>query len=166
VYIKYNDPQQTLENIIGSILSQLIQELEAIPTALSKLFEQHLKQNTSPSLQELIDVLTDVLKSFKRTYVIVDALDECTEEMRWDLMEILRSEELGVQLLLTSRFLNNIEEELKVAKRLEIKANKTDLELYIDRHVLRNRNLRKIVENSPSIREDVKSAVVATAADM
>ena len=72
-------------------------------------------------------MLTDVLKPLKRTYVIVDALDECTEEMRWELMEILRSEELGVQLLLTSRFLDNIEEELEGAERLEIKATRPTL---------------------------------------
>jgi len=60
----------------------------------------------------------------------------------------------------------NIEEELEGADKLEIKANKADLELYIDRQILKNKNLRKVVEKSPSIRQDVKSAVVVTAADM
>ena len=50
--------------------------------------------------------------------------------------------------------------------RFEIKANKGDIELFIDRHIKKNRNLRKLVDKSSSLRDDIKISVVRTAEDM
>lgn len=166
IYLKYNDPQMTLENVLGSILRQLIQEDEEVPQAVTSLFQRHKSQNTSPSAPEFRETLLAVLAARKRNFLIVDALDECGEEMRWELIEILRTIEPYTQILLTSRFLENIAEELDNPEKLEIKAHKVDLELYIDRQILKNKNLRKLVEKSPSIRQDIKDAVVATAEHM
>lgn len=41
VYLKYNDPEQSLNNILGSLLKQLIQDQGSLSTALSKLYESY-----------------------------------------------------------------------------------------------------------------------------
>jgi hypothetical protein len=48
----------------------------------------------------------------------------------------------------------------------EIKANRADIELFIDAQIRKNRHLRKIVERSPSLRNDMKDAIVQTADEM
>jgi len=65
-----------------------------------------------------------------------------------------------------SRFLGDISEELKDFKRLEIKAQKEDIELFIDGQIQKNQTLRRVMEKSPSIRGDVKEAVLRTSKDM
>ena len=65
-----------------------------------------------------------------------------------------------------SRFLDSIAEEMEQYDRFEIKANKGDIELFIDRHIKKNRNLRKLVDKSSSLRDDIKISVVRTAEDM
>lgn len=166
MYLKYTDHQQTVENILGSFLAQLAQDHEPLPPFLRDLYERHRACRTSPTLSDLSIALSDVSNLYKRVYVVLDALDECTDDIRWELLEKLREIGPRVHLLVTSRDLDSIGEELQDFERLEIKANKADLELFIDHHIQKNKNLRKIVQKSPTIGEDIKVAVVTTAEDM
>ena len=166
MYLKYTDHQQTLESILGSFLAQLAQGYEPLPTFLRDLYERHRAYRTLPTLSDLSIALSDVSNLYKRTYVVLDALDECTDDIRWELMEKLREIRPQVHLLVTSRDLDSMKEELQDFERLEIKANKADLELFIDHHIQKNKNLRKIVLKSPTMRDDIKVAVVKTAEHM
>ena len=166
MYLKYTDHQQTLENILGSFVAQLAQDHEPLIPFLRDLYERHRAYRTSPTLSDLSIALSHVSNMYKRVYVVLDALDECTDDVRWQLMEVLREIEPPVHLLVTSRDLNSIEEELQDFERLDIKANKADLELFIDHHIQKNKNLQKMVQKSPKIGEDIKVAVVTTAEDM
>ena len=62
-YIKYNDPEQTLENLLGSLLRQLIESTDSIPTAVLELYDHHRHRNTSPSVDELCGFLLLVIDS-------------------------------------------------------------------------------------------------------
>ena len=166
IYLKYNDLEQTLESILGSFVMQLAQEHDPLPTFLQDLYDRHRNQNTSPTLEVLSNALVSLIKSYKRLFIVVDALDECSDETRWGLMEILRCLEPQVRIMVTSRFLDSIDEELQDFERIEIKANKADLELFIDQHIRKNKHLRKAVEKSSNLSEDIKTAVVKTAEDM
>ena len=86
------------------------------------------------------------MKSYQKVYFIIGALDECTEEVRWGLVEQLRRFQDVVQILVTSRFLGSIQEELEDFVQLEKKANRSDIELFIDRQIRKNKNLRKAVQ--------------------
>ncbi|MCJ1401500.1 hypothetical protein MMC11_004714 [Xylographa trunciseda] len=166
VYLKYNEPEQTLENILASLLKQLTQEHDFIHSALLKLYERHQERNTPPSLDEVFETLSSVVQAYTEMYFIIDGLDECSEEVRWGLVERLQSFEPKLHLMITSRYLDSIAEELEGFSRFEIKANKVDIELFIDHQIRKNRNLRKIIYKSPSLRQDMKVAVVKTAENM
>ena len=166
MYLKYNDPQQTLESILGSFVAQLVQDFDILPAFVQDMYERHKAQNTAPSTGHLLKATQTAVGLYKRVYVVLDALDECSDEIRWQLMESLRELEPQIHLLVTSRFLDSIEKELQDFQRFEIKANKADLELFIDHHIRKNRNLQRIVHKSPAMSEDIKIAVVKTAEDM
>lgn len=166
MYIKYNEPEQTLENLLGSLLRQLIENTDSIPPAVLELYDHHRYRNTSPSVDDLCGSLLLVIDSFAEVFLIIDALDECSEELRWELLERLETIEPHVHLLITSRYLDSIDEELKLFSRIEIKAHRADIELFIDHQIKKNRNLRKIVERSCALRCDIKDTVVKTAEDM
>jgi hypothetical protein len=166
IYLKYNEPEQTLDNLLASLLKQLAQEHDSIPDALLNIYEHHRERNTPPSVDEVFEALSSVIEAYKEVFFIVDALDECPEEVRWGLVEKLQSFQPKVRLMITSRYLDSIAEELADFARFEIKANKADIELFIDYQIRKNRNLRRIVEKSPTLRRDMKIAVVKTAENM
>ncbi len=115
------------------------------PTVL-ELYEHHRDRNTSPSVEELSQSLLTTIESFKEVFLVVDALDECSDKLRWDLVEQLDNIQPEVHLLITSRYLDSINEELETFARFEIKAHRSDIELFIDHQIKKNRNLRKIVD--------------------
>lgn len=155
-----------MDNLLASLLKQLAQEHDSIPDALLKIYEHHRERNTPPSVDEVFEALSSVIEAYKEVFFIVDALDECPEEVRWGLVEKLQSFQPKVRLMITSRYLDSIAEELADFGQFEIKANKADIELFIDYQIRKNRNLRRTVEKSPTLRRDMKIAVVKTAENM
>lgn len=166
VYLKYNEPEQTIDNVLASLLKQLAEEFSSIPPVLLDLYEYHRDRNTSPKFEEISEALSAIIENYTRVFCVVDALDECSEVLRWDLIEKLEQLQPKVRLLITSRYLDSIAEELESFERFEIKANKADIELYIDHQIRKNRNLRRIVEKSPSLRDEMKRCVITTAENM
>ncbi|KAE9368922.1 hypothetical protein N431DRAFT_318894, partial [Stipitochalara longipes BDJ] len=165
VYLKYNEPEQTADNVLGSVLKQLVQDSSVINPAIQDLYEHHRQRNTSPSLESIAHLLQKTLEDYKDVFLIIDGPDECEEETRRDLIEQV-GKLSGIHLMVTSRYLSSIEEELENFVRFEIKANKMDIELFIDYQIQRNRNLRRMVQGTPRLRQDIKSAVVKTAENM
>lgn len=166
IYLRYNEPEQTLENILGSILEQLAQDHKSTPQILRDLYESQRERNTPPRLDDIFSALTQIIQGYDELVLVLDALDECTEQLRWDLTERIMSLQPKVRLLITSRYLDAIEDELGGFDRFEIKANRADVELFIDYQIRRNRNLKRLIDRSPSLRQDIKEAVVKTAENM
>ena len=75
---------QTVPNIIGSLLKQLIQQdkLYPIPERLKSLLEIAKRQDDQPSssyYEEIFTILKVELEQYKRVYIIVDGYDESKE---------------------------------------------------------------------------------------
>ena len=165
VYLKYNEPQQTVDNLLGCILKQLIQDSNIIDQSVQDQYEHHRQRNTPLPLEATVLLLYKTLGTYEEVFLIIDGLDECEEETRWDLIEQI-SKFPATRLMVTSRYLGAIDEELESFARFEIRANKMDIELFIDYQIQRNRNLRRMVQRAPKLREDIKRDVVKTAENM
>lgn len=166
IYLKYNDPLQTLDNILAGLLEQLVQELDSVPSPLLDLYDRHRERKTSPMLDETARTLCDTMKSYTKAYFVVDGLDEVGEELRWGPIEKLEDLQPNLHLLITSRYLDRIDEELTSFNSYEVKAHGVDIELYLDHQIRKNRNPRKMVERSPTLRDDIARGVVETAKKM
>ena len=83
MYLKYNDPEQSLNNILGSLLKQLIQDQGSLSTAMSKLYESYGDLGMSPSSKDISEALLHSLGLYSEVFLIVDALDECSDDTRW-----------------------------------------------------------------------------------
>ena len=166
IYFKYNETDQTFDNILSSLLKQLLQDSEDIPPNILSFYERHRDRKTSPKIDEISQALSTMIESHEEVFCIIDALDECNEDLRWELVDKLETLGPKLRVLVTSRYLDSIAEELEGYQQFEIKANKADIELFIEHQIRRNRNLRKIVEKSPSLRGDIKKGVFNTAENM
>jgi len=82
------------------------------------------------------------------------------------LLDQLREFEDIVHIMITSRILESIEEELGDFEKMEIKAHRSDIELSVDRQIRKNKNLRRIIQKSPALRDDIKEEIVKTAKNM
>ncbi|THV70755.1 hypothetical protein D6D28_04931 [Aureobasidium pullulans] len=78
-YCKSDDLHtQTPENLLAGLLKRLVQDLEDLPRAVSKLYDAHKTQHTRPVVYELLTTIQKVLKHTSRAFIIIDALDDYT----------------------------------------------------------------------------------------
>jgi len=82
--------EQSPANILGSILKQLVCGQEEIPEEISRAYEDQKNAigGRGPQLSDIVKML-QASSSKKRTFICIDALDECVEGCRVKLLDSL-----------------------------------------------------------------------------
>lgn len=97
------------------------------------VFDKGLSMSMEPSAKSL----RAALSRFEQTFIVVDALDECSKEERKLLVSfmtgLIRSNPLGIKILLTSRPGSDLQHLLKGSSKFLINANDTtkDIRPYV-----------------------------------
>ncbi|KAJ7574506.1 hypothetical protein C8J56DRAFT_1172812 [Mycena floridula] len=175
IYCEYNRKvEQTSMRLLGSILKQLVERRPAISQHLLSLYKTHSSQKTMPTFPELMDALHTELQSYTRAYLIVDALDECSDEARNLFLSKesplgLRSFADNLQLLMTSRNMPSITHALKVEgdkSTIHIEAHVEDLQTYIRGCFVGVKRLNQLVKDNRSLQNNIIEVVILKAAGM
>lgn len=86
-YCSFTDSQkQKTFNLICSFLLQLAQELSEIPTRLLHLYIEYKHMQSSINILQM--TLRSVLKELGQTFLVIDALDECIDETRKEVLDL------------------------------------------------------------------------------
>src|SRR5215471_2646841 len=79
-YFDFNDGEkQRHENLIRSLITQLSAKSAKVPEALQALYSLSEGGQHQPSKDGLVTTLQSILGDFPKTYIILDALDECAD---------------------------------------------------------------------------------------
>ena len=94
-------------------------------------------------------------------FLVVDALDECSDETRKELLTKIRDlqKKVKASLLVTSRHIGDIEQQFAGDLCLEIRASKSDVENYIDSQLVK---LPACVKENPALQQNIKECVAET----
>jgi Cdc6-like AAA superfamily ATPase len=138
---------QTVEQLIANLVKQIFSNKFPPPPAVMDAYTRHKKYKSQPSLSDLEEMFHTVAARYKDgVFVIVDALDECqmSDNIRSEFIEALlrlQSRDRNVNILATSRPVPDIVEAFDGYSRLEIVAQRDDIERY-----MRNKlpNLRSV----------------------
>lgn len=88
VYCDYQDAaKQTTLNVCGSLLNQALTIIS--PSARAEIIQElqgQYQMGRSLQLEEMIELLSRTLQDFSKVYVCIDALDECMDECRKQLL--------------------------------------------------------------------------------
>ncbi|KAI9148367.1 26S proteasome non-ATPase regulatory subunit [Paramyrothecium foliicola] len=142
IYFTYKDAElQTPVNIIASILQQLISQSPADAHSLVNLHAQHVGENTRPSVGEIVSLLQDVFRRFSKVYVIVDALDECSD-------------------VDDARPLPDLEKLLDDAIHIEVEASPTDIENYLGQRLESTRSIQIHLAQDSLLQETIVSVIL------
>lgn len=121
-YFNYRNPKQhTL--ILPSLLLQLIDQLPTLHPAIGDLYGHGKAMPNKPILIQSIDTL---LREFKQSFLVLDALDECLHGLRDEVLSTVEHlQSLGVRILITSR--QTGPGEFSEWAHIEVKAHAEDL---------------------------------------
>ena len=162
LYCNFRQQQdQKPADLLASLLGQLVQGQPSVSSSVKSLQERYRAKRTRPSFDEISQVLQSAIASYSRTFIIIDALDECaaSDGGRGEfLSEIFKLQaKTGANLFATSRFIPDITEEFKGSPSLEIRANGEDVRRYLDGHMS---HLRPFVSRKPDLQEEIKDEIV------
>ena len=122
-----------------------------------------------PTLDDLEHTLHRILEGFSSTFIILDALDECTERERilnWIQTVILKKDiNFGLHLIVTSRPEEEIEEKFKSYHYLDLveESGNHDLVAYLDYQLQNDSDLQKWKSDT---QEQIKLTLVKQAGGM
>jgi Cdc6-like AAA superfamily ATPase len=161
---------QKPEYILGGLICQLRSQFEEPPVVFTDFLEKHQGtngQNTTPTCQELEDLLTQMLQQAPSSIVVIDGLDECVE--RQSILHLLRNlpnmKSCSVRVLVTSRQLGDIEEAFTQYKSQSTRVHAVDhdIEAYISTSIATNSRLRRL---QPDLRALVQETLQSGAHGM
>ncbi|KAL6695211.1 hypothetical protein J3F84DRAFT_400068 [Trichoderma pleuroticola] len=154
------------KSVYQSYIRQLAQ-INHYPTGMHKsvfdLCRKAKKEQRELSISECKAALSELLKSYPRTTLVLDALDECEVDARKEIVLVLRSlatdAERPVKVYIASRKEPDIERNLGSGNLIEIGTsdNKGDIEKYIEQEMTRFGEEWESV--SQGVREEVKSTI-------
>jgi Cdc6-like AAA superfamily ATPase len=154
--------EQRPVDLLASLLKQFIRGLPVMPESMKNLYKRHMGKQTRPSLDEISKELHSVVADYSKSFIIIDALDECQVSdggRQKFLSELLNLQaKAGASLFATSRFIPEITKEF-VGKSvsLEIRASEEDVRRYLDGHMAQ---LPSFVLSRPDLREEIKTEIV------
>ena len=143
-YCDYKDrTNQTTVNLISSLVKQTVSRQKDMPVEVVNLYSAHGHGQRLLSLENQLSLLSSFPNSFRRSFILIDALDEhFTNEDEENALRLTLLDELlklqkkggglkGYTLFFTSRENHVIQEHLAGSVRLDIRAADSDVGSYV-----------------------------------
>lgn len=122
-YFDFNDlDKQRTEKLIGSLIIQFAAQCPYLPDSLQSAYSQSQSGQKHPTIEDMTTILHQMLKIFNAAYILLDALDECTD--REDLLEFIEAlvgwNMKSLHILTTSRKENDIAKSLEPLRACQL----------------------------------------------
>ena len=131
---KRQDNQKT-DDLLASLLGQLAGRQSTVPESTRTLYNKHRRkgENSRLSQNEIREELHNIIKTYSRTFIVIDALDECeTDGIRNELLsEIYKLQEGSDTRLMVTFRPSIVPNPPSSVRELEIQAHKEDVEEYL-----------------------------------
>ncbi|KNG84003.1 hypothetical protein ANOM_007784, partial [Aspergillus nomiae NRRL 13137] len=164
LYCNYAKRQeQTTENLLSTLLRHVAEQCDLIPESVSLLYESHKKKHVKPTVESLLDTLIQIIRAQNRAFLVVDALDECSDETHKGLLKTIRKLQDNTRLGFMATSRPSLEREIQGALRLEIRASQNDIESYLDD---RFQELSKCAQQNSGLKEKIKQQICEAADGM
>ncbi|TFB05511.1 Ankyrin repeat domain-containing protein 50 [Trichoderma ghanense] len=159
--------EQGIEDLIASLVKQLSRKRTRLPDVVRELYRKHKKEDTRPSLDELVEALRSVAAVYSKVVVVIDALDECvaSNRSRSRLLSYVSSlrTSTAVSLFATSRHVPDIEKEFEKSLKREVLASEEDMRRYIKAHM---GHLPDFLSNMDDLKREIETEILQAAQGM
>ena len=164
LYCNYSyQKEQTLENLLASVLKQLAEQAPMLPEAVIDLYKQHRDGQAKLVLQHVTDALRTVIRSSSRVFMLIDALDESpvTQQLMQTMFSFQNRSTMSI--LVTSRFVPSIVQLFDCIPTLEIRASAEDVQMYLESQMP---HLPNFVNRNSTLRKQIRDVIVESSDGM
>ena len=169
VYCCYaNFMTSSVENLLGAVVRQLVEQTSDVKTVAElKVFLRNPARNRSMTVDDYSSWIETLSKSFDVVYTFVDALDECPEDDRDELLRRLQRHSLeNMRVFLTSRSNVNVKLQLPHATKLLIAAASEDIANYVGSKLRESGRLTRLIARDPGLEQHIIGTICTQANGM
>lgn len=177
LYCDYKDKHnQTDRNLLASLAKQSVLQQADISQEATALYSQCRRGQKSLSLENYVALLKSSMKYFRRTFIVIDALDEhlTLDEnepsthipLLYHLYSLQKEMPQRCTMLITSRESDFIRNELHNNTRLEIRAKDEDIQAYVNSRIHNNFAFAENVKANTDLANAIAKKVVEKAQGM
>ncbi|KAI4260459.1 MAG: hypothetical protein L6R42_004057, partial [Xanthoria sp. 1 TBL-2021] len=168
IYCNFKEGQmQTPENLLAGACVQLANTLSGpLPRALVDIYEGHSRLKTRPTSTEVLKVLDSTVHEFDTVYLVIDALDECSEQVRDRFLTQMDALPVNTRRLVTTRHVDSIVNRYYDCPKIEIRATDVDLKNYITSRIASSNRLMRHVREDPVLERAICEKVTSKADGM
>ncbi|KAF2818527.1 hypothetical protein CC86DRAFT_433300 [Ophiobolus disseminans] len=155
--------EQTVDDILLSIVKQLVGARTPLSANMQNLYKRHEEDQSRSLHEEILHALQDELAFHSKTYLLIDALDECSDGARL-LQKLTKTfDAFALNILATSRFIPEIIAEFQEAKTVEIRADESHVEAYLTAH---REKFPWFVQSNCTLQDEIKVEIVSAVEGM
>ena len=157
---------QKVDDLLSSLLGQLAVRQSIVPKSIRELYNKHRKgEKPRLSQNEIREELCNITKAYSRTFIIIDALDECkTDHIRNELLsEIYKLQEGSDTRLMVTFRPNVVPRHPGSVTEQEIRAHEEDIEEYLSGRMA---ELRSVVQDDNRLQCKIKTHILSLADGM
>ena len=161
MYCDYRDKtNQTVANILGSLLQQLLITAPLVPAGIIALLESIQRKKQIVEAEDVSQMLKILLPQLNRSFICLDALDELAPRTRFALLKAFHADFGNVHIFLTGR--PHIQPEVDRALRtkvdaMHIIADDGDIRGYLRQEIEEDMNI-----NPDDMNEQLKEEILDT----
>lgn len=135
IYFDYKEHDgQTPMQVFSSMVKQLAQQLDDLPTELGRLYRELENHGRRPLIEDLLRIVCSFKKSFNCLFLVFDAMDECNEQsQRRRLLPLFhRLRDRGARIFVTSRpHPEDLQRSFRDVPQIELAATDADITTYV-----------------------------------
>jgi hypothetical protein len=173
-YFDFNTAaKQEVSTCVSSFVGQLCAQISTIPPYIIQAYGRCNKGNLQPGLNELIQMLTHVIKDLDNVFIVIDALAECPKDGERDqllaaISEIKALSADNFHIFVTSRREPDIEEvvlPLVTVPAISLQGSYVDfdIQMHISHQLATDPKLKKW---STEVKEEIEDALTKGANGM
>lgn len=156
LYCSFQQHKRTVEDFSSNILKQLAEQQNTLPECIQSL-QSH---KSGVSTERILESLHSIIAGLRRTFIVVDALDECRTDDGSQTKLISQLIELGtkrgVSVFTTSRSILGIMSKFEGCIRLPIRAEEKDVIDFLEANYYRI----PVAVGKPEIRGKIEAAIL------
>ena len=173
-YFDFNDHQkQNPENMIRSLILQVFDQCRVAFDKLRPLFSSCNDGGKHLDITGLVEVFKDIVHELDKTFIILDALDECpqSQELFKIIEQIHGCDSQDLHILTTSRNLTNVAEALDPLTNPEDRVSidaalvNNDILAYVDERLQYDTGLKRW-KSMPQVQTEIRGTLMKKADGM
>ncbi|KAG9388103.1 Goodbye multi-domain protein [Pyrenophora tritici-repentis] len=157
---------QSEVELICSLTRQLVEQIHPISEEVKTYRDRWIEKRSYPTQEERVSLIEEVASHFTRTYIFVDALDECPEQNRNEFLHMLQMLEPSVHLFITSRPNLELHSTFPHLSHIEIVASHSDIQVYLESEISTNNRMSRLIARDTTLKAEIIDIIIKKAEGM